>query len=167
MPKHFLLFLMLCVLATPGQATEQDAPEIYTLSFETPDGQPYSLAQHRGEVLLINFWATWCPPCVREMPDLDKLDQAFAQEAFSVIAISAGEASEDIAAFKSRLDSPLALTILLDKEGRTFKEFNLKGLPMSYLFNRQGELVQVITGTEEWAGQEWKSKIKELLTSTP
>jgi len=167
MPKLLPLCLLLLSLAAPTHALDSRPSEIYGLSFETPDGTPYPLSRHRGEVLLVNFWATWCPPCVKEMPELDRLNQAFAGQAFSVLAISAGESAADIEAFNRRLEAPLSLQVLLDSDGRTFTEFNLKGLPMSYLFNRKGELVEVITGAEEWAGEAWQRRIKELLAAAP
>ncbi|GGB92796.1 thioredoxin [Marinobacterium zhoushanense] len=167
MLKHFLLCMLLVSLAIPSHALESGTPEIYALSFETPGGEPYALAQHRGEVLLVNFWATWCPPCVKEMPELDKLEQVFAGQPFSVLAISAGETAADIDTFTSALATPLGLQILLDTEGRTFTEFNLKGLPMSYLFNSEGELVEVVAGAKEWASEEWQGRIRELLPATP
>ncbi|MBV1789916.1 TlpA family protein disulfide reductase [Marinobacterium sp. D7] len=167
MLKHFLLGLLLISQTTPGHAGESRAPDIYRLSFQTPEGTSYSLAQHRGEVLLVNFWATWCPPCVKEMPELESLEQAFIDRPFRIVAISAGESAADLEAFKHKLDTPLTLQILLDSEGRTFTEFNLKGLPMSYLFDSEGELVEVITGAREWASEKWKARIRELLPTAP
>lgn len=171
MPKPLLLFmaLVMAVVANslPAYANTDATPEIYTLSFDTPEGKPYALSRHKGEVLLINFWATWCPPCVNEMPDLDKLNSAFDDQPFSVIAISAGESAPDIAEFSRKFEPPLSLQILLDSEGRAFNEFKLKGLPMSYLFDRDGNLIEVITGAKEWAGEEWQARIKALIGSAP
>lgn len=167
MLKPLLFCLILFSLTTPTYAAGEEAPEIYTLSFDTPEGKPYPLSQHKGEVLLINFWATWCPPCVKEMPELDELNSAFADRPFSVIAISAGESPSDIAKFEGALQTPLGLQILLDEDGRTFTEFKLKGLPMSYLFDRDGNLIEVITGAKEWAGDEWKQRIEVLLAAAP
>ncbi|TCK09060.1 TlpA family protein disulfide reductase [Marinobacterium mangrovicola] len=148
-----------------AESSAEDSPELYGLEFSALDGSGHSFAQHRGEVVLVNFWATWCPPCVREMPALDRLQSAFEGKPFSVVAISAGEQPEDVQGFLDKLEQPLELTLLLDPEGRTFREFKLRGLPMSYLFSSDGELIEVITGEEEWDSEAWQNRIEELLPS--
>lgn len=160
-----LAALMLICLPLGQAAFAADQPELYDLEFAAIDGSNHSFEQHRGEVVLVNFWATWCPPCVREMPALGRLQSAFEGKPFSVIAISAGEQAEDIQVFLDKLDEPLELTLLLDPEGRTFREFKLRGLPMSYLFSADGQLIEVITGEEEWDSEAWQTRIEELLAS--
>ncbi len=158
------LMLIWLPLFQVAEAQEQQ-PELYELEFEALDGSNHSFQQHRGDVVLVNFWATWCPPCVREMPALDRLQSTFDDGSFSVIAISAGEKKEEVQAFLDKLEQPLDLTLLLDPEGRTFKEFKLRGLPMSYLFSTDGQLIEVITGEKEWDSDAWQARIKELLAS--
>lgn len=157
------LVVLMLSLSMPAYAAAE--PELYELSFPGLDGKPHAFEQHRGEVLLINFWATWCPPCVREMPALNRLQNAFEGQPFSVVAISAGEQPDEVAAFVDKLDAPLNLTLLVDSEGRTFKEFKLRGLPMSYLFSANGQLIEVITGEKEWDNEEWQARIEKLLES--
>lgn len=161
--KTLLVMLMALLCVAPAHADEGVAEKLYGMSFPTLSGENYSLEQQRGRVLLINFWATWCPPCVREMPALDRLDRAFSAAPFEVIAISAGEDAEAVEAFRSRFGESLQLQFLLDPSGRTFREFELRGLPMSYLFDHQGQLVEVVTGEEEWDSGAWQSRIQALV----
>ncbi|WP_432695219.1 TlpA family protein disulfide reductase [Marinobacterium sp. YM272] len=161
------LFVALLLLTLPLGASAQSSAEseLYGLSFPGLNGADHRFEQHRGEVVLVNFWATWCPPCVREMPALNRLQSAFEGRPFSVLAISAGETADEVSSFVEKLDLPLDLTLLIDSEGRTFKEFELRGLPMSYLFSAQGELVEVISGEEEWDSEAWQARIEKLLES--
>lgn len=161
--KALLVMLLILLPLTSAKADEASAEALYALSFPALDGKPHDFAQHRGRVLLVNFWATWCPPCVREMPALDRLSRAFRDAPFDVVAISAGEDAASITAFRQRLPEPLQLTLLLDPQGRTFKDFNLQGLPMSYLYDHQGQLLDVIVGDESWDADPWQERIRALV----
>ncbi|MGD8932568.1 MAG: TlpA disulfide reductase family protein, partial [Chromatiales bacterium] len=83
------------------------------------DGTTHRLDAYRGKVLLINFWASWCPPCVTELPSMQRLANQLSNEAFQVLLVNVGESSFRVAKFMKLLD--IRLTALLDTEGGTFK----------------------------------------------
>jgi peroxiredoxin len=102
------------------------------------DGQRWTLQELRGKVVLVNFWATWCPPCRKEMPDLNELYKQFKDKGFVVLAIS-DEQPQIVRSFLSK--HKVAYPILIDPQDRVHKEFGVDGIPKSYLYDRDGQLV--------------------------
>ena len=101
-------------------------------------GKSWTLQDLRGKVVLVNFWATWCPPCRKEMPDLETLYQRFAPQGFVVLAIS----DEDSAKVKHFLDGRgITYTILLDPGRKVTDAFQVDGIPKSFVYDREGKLV--------------------------
>lgn len=102
------------------------------------DGQKWALRDLRGKVVLVNFWATWCPPCRKEMPDLDALYKKYKSQGFVVLAIS----DEQAPAIKAFLEKhKVSYPILLDPGDVVHKRFDVMGIPKSYLYDRDGKLV--------------------------
>jgi thiol-disulfide isomerase/thioredoxin len=127
------------------------------------DGQMLDLAQLKGKVVLINFWATWCPPCRREMPSMERLSRALAGEAFGVLAVDVGEDADTITAFTSQLDTPLGFPILLDTRSRVMQAWKVAGLPTSFLVDRQGRIVASAVGGREFDHPDIVQAIRDLL----
>lgn len=101
-------------------------------------GKAWTLKDLRGKVVLVNFWATWCPPCRKEMPDLEALSKRFADQGFVILALSDEEADKVkpfIAAQK------ITYPILLDPDSKVHKEFQVEGIPKSFVYDREGKLV--------------------------
>ena len=101
-------------------------------------GRAWHLKELKGKVVLLNFWATWCPPCRKEMPDLEKLYQRFAAQGFVILAISDEEADK-VKPFIA--DARYTYPVLLDANGEVGKRFRVVGIPKNFVFNRDGKLV--------------------------
>jgi thiol-disulfide isomerase/thioredoxin len=144
---------------TPANAAES----VYELSFADLQRNPAPLDQYRSKLLLLNFWATWCPPCIREMPSMTRLQQRFDTKELTIVAVNVGESPEAIASFRQQLDTPLAFELLLDESGTAFRELGIPGLPMSYLYDRDGELLETVTGGHEWDSPERIAQIQAWL----
>ncbi len=114
------------------------------------DGKMHDLAELKGKVVLINFWATWCPPCRREMPSMERLQQALADAPFVVLAVDVGEDADTIEAFTSQLDTQPTFPILLDTRSRTMQAWKVAGLPTTYLVDKQGRIVASAIGGREF-----------------
>lgn len=127
------------------------------------DGASHDLAQLKGRVVLINFWATWCPPCRREMPSMERLSQTLKGEAFSVLAVDVGENAEVIETFTSQLDTTLTFPILLDTRSHVMQDWKVAGLPTTYLLDKQGRIVASAIGGREFDHPEIIRTIRELL----
>lgn len=101
-------------------------------------GKTWSLKELRGKVVLINFWATWCPPCRSEMPDLNALYAQFKDEGFVVLAIS----DEDVAKVQLYIERyHYTYAILLDPGRKVHEAYNIEGIPRSFVYDREGKLV--------------------------
>lgn len=105
---------------------------------EDLQGKTWELKDLRGQVVLVNFWATWCPPCRKEMPDLEGLYEKFKAQGFVVLAIS----DEDAAKVQQFLaDRNITYPVLLDHGRKVNEEFRIEGIPKSFVYDRQGKLV--------------------------
>ncbi|GAB4356423.1 MAG: TlpA disulfide reductase family protein [Kiloniellaceae bacterium] len=119
-------------------------------AFQGLEGETLSLADFRGRVVLVNFWATWCAPCVKEMPSLERLHAALADEGFAVLAISQDRGGAGVVTpFLDRLDLQ-RLPVYLDPKGVLARAFALKGLPTTFLIDRAGQVRAGLVGPAEW-----------------
>ena len=138
-----------------------------SVAFETLDGVSLTLAEFKGEVVLVNFWATWCAPCVREMPALERLHQALKDEGFLVMAVSEdlGGAAK-VAPFLDRLglkELPIFLDQSGERRGALAQAFGLNGLPATFLIDREGGVIAGLTGPAEWDSPEAMAFIRHYL----
>jgi len=125
-------------------------PPAPALSLKRHKGEAFDLADLKGQVVLINFWATWCPPCRAEMPAIARLKSRFKDQPFEVVAVHVGPGSEDIDGFLAESDPPLDFEILVDETGETARDWKLKGLPLTWIVDASGNTVYTATGDREW-----------------
>ena len=126
-------------------------------------GAAHDLSQLKGRVVLINFWATWCPPCRREMPSMERLTQQLKGEDFSVLAVNVGESVNDIELFTSQLDADLSFPILLDRSSQSMQSWKISGLPTTYLVDKKGRVVAGAIGGREFDHPDMVRAIRALL----
>jgi cytochrome c biogenesis protein CcmG, thiol:disulfide interchange protein DsbE len=129
------------------------APE---LTLETIHGETESLADYHESVVLVNNWATWCPPCKAEMPVLDQYYQDHAGEGFMIIAVEAGDARETVLQFVN--DYQLSFQVWLDPSTASLKAFGNSNLPTSYVIDRKGMVRYA------WTGQVTRSMLEKYVT---
>lgn len=136
----------------------QPAPDA---TFKSRSGETLTLADFEGRVVLVNFWATWCAPCVEEMPTLDALQADLGSDRFTVAAISEDkggfETVEPFLRDKLNLES---LDIYLDTEGKLARAFGLRGMPTTYLVDARGRVVGRLEGVAEWDTEAVKDLIR-------
>ncbi len=134
-------------------------PSAPTLRLEDLDGQVVDLASYRGRVVLVNFWATWCPPCRAEFPSLGRVRHLFSPSDFEVIAVNVGEEAETVFSFAGSPEFP----VLFDTNSQTMATWPVKGLPTTFLVDRQGRLALKAIGGREFDDPLIVNLIKGLL----
>ena len=115
-----------------------------------------------GKVVLINVWATWCIPCRKEMPSMERLWSEFRNEGFAIAAVSVDDApAEKVRAFAEELH--LTFDILHDRSNNIQPAYQTLGVPQSYLLDRQGRIAHIEIGEVEWDSDANRARIAELL----
>ncbi len=139
------------------------APD-FTLA--TPSGMKFSLSQQRGKAVLVNLWATWCPPCRAEMPVIQEYYQQYKDQGFIVLAVNATNQDNplDIAPFIS--EYKLTFPVLLDETGEAGQLYDLRSLPSSYFINRDGTIREVVIGGP-MSEALLKTNIEAIINSNP
>ncbi len=159
-----LLGTVLIGLPQPGTGAERQAAPSFSL--QDILGRERSLAEHRGKVVLINFWATSCPPCIHEMPSLESLYHSLKDKGFVVVAVAsdvAGERTVKPVVDRLRLTFP----ILLDPKSKITVLYGVSFRPTSYLIDRQGFLVSRTVGARDWMSDDQLASIRALLPASP
>jgi len=141
-------------------ATPVAAPD-FTL--EDMDGEPYSLGNYRGKVVMVNFWATWCPPCRRELPSMETLYQAFRDKDFTILAINQWETPDHVFAYMGQLEVFPDFPILFDRDSSVSQAYSVKGLPTTVLIDRRGHVVYRAVGGRDFNHPEVRAIIRALL----
>jgi peroxiredoxin len=119
-------------------------------TFPRLDGKMVSLSDYKGKVVLVNIWATWCPPCVDEMPSMEKLYRKFKGKNFEILAVSIDEPGlKAVAPFMKK--SNLTFPALIDSEGAVKAVYGITGIPESFIIDQQGLLLKKIVGPVDWA----------------
>ncbi|MGE5318670.1 MAG: TlpA family protein disulfide reductase [Hyphomicrobiaceae bacterium] len=124
-------------------------------------GVPKTLADYRGEVVLLNFWATWCPPCQREMPSLERLRVRMAGRPLRIVAISSAETQDEVKAYLSKIK--LGFPVLLDSDGSNTRRWKVFALPTTFVLDGEGRVRRVLTGPAEWDEGEALAVVESLL----
>ena len=161
------LVLSFCLLGSQAQAatwkaysTEGgQAPEPMVLADLA--GREVNLSSFKGEVVLVNFWATWCEPCREEMPSLQRLQQKLGGKGFRVLAVNVGEGAPRIRQFLER--TPVSLSIVRDADSDVMKAWRVRMLPASFLVDRRGMLRYQIVGEADYDDAAQQAPVLELL----
>jgi peroxiredoxin len=143
------------ILSPPEKAVAPD----FTL--EDPSGTPVSLRDFRGKIVFVNFWATWCVPCRAEMPAMEQLYQEFRGQGFAVVGVNFQDGPQQVSAFSQELH--LTFPIALDRKGTVASAYGVRGLPTTYLIDREGHLIGQVIGGRDWDSEDAKAYFRRLL----
>ncbi len=133
-------FGLLQEMAGKPQAPEFALPDL--------DGETHSMSRYRGKVVIVNFWATWCPPCREEVPSMQRAYKALEGSGVVMLAIHVGGSEEQIWAFLNDMD--VTFPVLIDKGGKTGRRWPMRGLPTTFVVDPQGRIVLRAIGGREW-----------------
>jgi len=125
------------------------------------NGRTHRLADYRGKVVLVNFWATWCEPCREEMPSIERLRQSLAGTPFEVLAVNIGEPRGRIERFLEKM--PLGFPVLLDRDSSAAKAWKARVVPATFLVGPDGRIRYVHYGELDWSSEPVRKRVAELL----
>ena len=128
------------VQAEVGTEVGMQAPD-FTLT--NMNGEEVSLSDYQGQRVFLNFWASWCPPCKKEMPDMQKLHEKYGDE-LKILAVNIGESKSATASFMMK--NKLNFTVLLDKNKSTAQNYLVRGIPTSDFLDENGEITEKVVG---------------------
>jgi thiol-disulfide isomerase/thioredoxin len=125
------------------------------------NGRTHRLADYRGKVVLVNFWATWCEPCRDEMPSIERLRQSLAGKPFEVLAVNIGEPLGRIERFLEKM--PLGFPVLLDRDSGAAKAWKARVVPATFLVGPDSRIRYVHYGELDWSSEPVRKRVAELL----
>jgi len=126
------------------------ADPVPKLDLKNLGGKSFQWSDFQGNVVLLNFWATWCPPCLEELPSLEALNHSMKSKPFSLVAISVDKEEGVVRKFLAELSRPLTFLVLLDPSGESARRFGTDKFPESYLIGNDGRLIKKYVGALDW-----------------
>ena len=138
--------------------TAMPAPEF---NLNDPAGKQLNLKDLRGKVVFINFWATWCPPCIEEMPAMEKLQQELEKDGLVILAINFQEGPDQVKQFLTK--NNFTFRALLDRDGKVAERYQAWALPVSVIINKRGEIAARAIGIKDWSSDEALQFFRKLL----
>ncbi len=135
-----------------------------TPNFQLSDlgGRTLQLSDYRGKVVVLNFWATWCAPCVQEMPSLNRLTETYAPKGVVVLAVSVDDDEQALRQFAAKHE--LKMTILRDPDRKISRSYQTFQYPETYILDRQGRLVQKVIGGEDWSSPQVAAFFEQIVS---
>lgn len=134
-----------------------------TPPLELPDlsGQHHNISDYRNTVVLVNFWASWCQPCLKEMPSMQRLSGILEGRPFSILAVDVGENKSTVWRFRKLLN--ISFTTLLDSKGEVAAAWDIELYPTSYLVDGEGRIRYGVQGALEWDSEQALRAIENLM----
>lgn len=135
-----------------------------SIAFTDASGNALTLKDFAGKTVVLNLWATWCPPCLNEMPALDRLQAAMGGEAFTVVALNQDRGGVKVAG-QWLADKGLGLDVYADPKGAVARAVEAAGLPTTLVIDAQGRERARLMGEAEWDSAEMQERLRGLMTS--
>lgn len=131
-------------------------------NFELKDihGESHVLKDYRGRVVIVNFWATWCPPCRAELPSMERAYSQLKTKGVEILAINVGESEDTIFTFTA--DYPVTFPLLMDRDSTVINQYPVMGLPTTFVIDPKGRLVYRAIGTRDWDNEALLEQILKL-----
>lgn len=146
----------------------QDAPvDVPVTSFTDAQGAEHGFADWKGKVVLVNFWATWCAPCRKELPALDALNRDLGGDDFAVVTIATGRNPQPAITRLFDEVGVKTLPVYLDPKLQLSREMGVLGLPVSVLLNRGGQEVARMSGDAEWDSESARAIVAAMVADKP
>ncbi len=137
-----------------------DAPE---LVLQDLDGKQQRLSDYKGKVVAVNFWATWCPPCRKELPSMQHTYHALHNDGLEILAVNVGENWDTVAPFLENFD--IKFPVLLDQDSNAIERWKVLGLPTTFLIDENGRITHRINGGRDWDDADFRRELKKIIVN--
>lgn len=137
-----------------------DKPTAPDFDLKDPNDQPQRLADYRGKPVILNFWATWCPPCREEMPSMQRAHEAVSGDGIALLAVNVGEDADTINQVLA--ENPVAFPLPMDVDSRVVQSYPVRGLPTTFVIDPDGRLAYVATGGRKWDDPKLLDQVRAL-----
>lgn len=154
----FLFLISACAPPPPKAVVGQPAPDFTLLDTK---GQTWTLSDLKGKVVFINFWATWCPPCIEEMPAMQKVHAFMPRDRFIMLTILNNDQPALADSFLARIGA--TFPVLIDPQNQTASQYGLTGVPETYIIDKQGVLREKFIGGVRWDAPEAMQMLVEYV----
>ena len=162
MRNRIVAMAAMLALALPlwAGAADVQAPG-FTL--QSGDGKTVSLTQFKGDVVMINFWASWCGPCRQEMPLLENIYKKYNKMGFTLIGVNVEPDSKDAEGFLKGLATPVSFPVIYDKDSTVSKAYDVQGMPSTVIIDRKGNIRVLHRGYKPGDENEYLDSIRALI----
>ena len=161
MPLTFLTFLS-CSDGKVSMMNKVDTEKTAIFNLPNLEGKYVNAEDLKGSYILLNFWATWCKPCVKELPSLNNLNKTFKDnDNFKLVAINVGQTKEVVSKFINN-KSPIDFTVLLD-EKIELTDWEVSAIPTTFLIDDKGNIIYKVEGEKEWDNSEFTAFIRSII----
>lgn len=162
--KKLMLMISCLLLLTSAQAQDLKPWKGGTtppLALKDLSGKAIKLEDYRGKVVMVQFWATYCPPCLKEMPSMTRMQARLAGKPFAILAVNMGETEQEVKEFLAKMK--VDFTILMDSDGKALSDWKVFVAPSTFLIDPKGSIRYTLQGGAEWDAPEQLQTIKEML----
>lgn len=156
-----LIFYTLLQTALAAEPADH-APNCTLTSIEA--GEQFNLAKYRGKVLYVDFWASWCTPCIKSFPLLNRFNEEFKSQGLQIVGVNLDESPEDAKEFLAK--TPAQFMLANDSDQQCAKAFNVRAMPSSYLIDRNGVIRGAYLGFHDDQIDKFRSLLRQLLAET-
>ena len=143
-----------------GSSSSGPAPQF---SLESRGGPKISLAQYKGQVVMLNFWASWCGPCRQEMPLLENIYKKYNKMGFTLIGVNVEPDSKEAEGFLKQLQNPVSFPVIYDKDSKVSRLYDVSGMPSTVIIDRKGNLRYLHHGYKPGDESEYLNSIRSLI----
>ena len=169
MKRLVSIALLLCIITLTTACSRKETPQPAMEGKAAPDfnvrdlaGKETRLSELKGKVVLVNFWATWCPPCREEVPSMAVLNRLMADKPFRMLAISIDQGGKAaVEAFFKQANT--SLPAYLDIDGAIGKTYGITGVPETFVIDRKGVIIKKVIGPLDWSGPEVVKFLNEAM----